>query len=484
MPSVRCQRQIHNPVSALDRRGPGCYDGRVIEQTIPFGDTTVPVELPDRTRIVSRGGGTAGTGGGLQPVPDEAQAVRDALDRPLVLPPIRDLVRPDAKVVVAFDDPTVTSYGAIRRVAIEGVLAQLADAGVPERNVQLICANALHRKFTHDEIATTIGKELVQRFGERLFCHDAEDRANIVDLGVTARGYDVELSRHAAEADLCVYVNAGLHLGFSGGWKSVAVGLSTWKSIRHTHHPDGMSMSVTHNRMHDVLNEQGAHIEAALGKRIYKVECVLASPTKVAHVWAGGVAETRAPALEVMASRNPPRRSQAEPADVIVYGLPAWSPYAIFGTMNPILTLVSSGLGYLGGHIEALGKPGCTVVLASPCPDTWDDEHHPSYRDVWDRVLPQTRDPYEIMARYTDEFVTHAGYIDRYRNGVAFHPIHGLLATHPLRRLKHASRVIVAGAQDPAIPRHIGFEHAATVEDAIAAAERQHGADCSIVCVN
>lgn len=452
--------------------------------TIPFGETSVTAELPARARVVSRGGGAPGSGGGPQPVDDLGAAMRDALDHPLGLPAIRELVRPGQRVVIAFDDPTVTSFGPVRRVAIEAVLAQLADAGVAARDVTLICANALHRKFTRDELATIIGQELVDRFGERLFCHDAEDSDNLVYLGQTARGYDVELSRHAAEADLCVYVNAGLHLGFSGGWKSVAVGLSTWRSIRHTHHPDGMSMSVLNNRMHDVLNEMGAHIEASLGKRIYKIECVLASPTKVAHVWAGGVSETRVAAIEVMASRNPPRRSQAEPADIVLYGLPAWSPYAVFGTMNPILTLISSGLGYLGGHIEALGKPGCTVILATPCPETWDMEHHPSYPEVWRRVLPQTRDPYEITRRFETEFATHAGYIERYRHGVAFHPVHAILATHPLRRLKHAARVIVAGAEDPAVPRHVGFEYAPTVEDAIAMAERKHGADSSIVCVN
>jgi hypothetical protein len=148
--------------------------------------------------------------------------------------------------------------------------------------------------------------------------------------------------------------------------------------------------------------------------------------------------------------------------------------------MNPILTLISSGLGYLGGYIEALGKPGCTVVLATPCPETWDMEHHPSYIDAWNRVLPETRDPYEIMARYTDEFATHAGYIERYRHGVAFHPVHAILATHPLRRLKHASRVIVAGALDPAVPAHVGFDYAPSVEDALASV----GDDASIVCVN
>ena len=453
-------------------------------QTLPFGDATVTVDLPQRTRVIARGG-APGSGGGLAPVADLAAAVRNALDHPLGLPPIREMVRPGARVAIAFDDPTVTSFGPIRGVAIEGVLAQLAEAGVPEANVSLICANALHRKFTRDELATIIGRDLVDRFGDRLFCHDAEDAANIVSFGTTAaHGYDVELSRQAAEADLCVYVNAGLHLGFSGGWKSVAVGLSTWRSIRHTHHPDGMSMSVLHNRMHDVLNEQGAHLEASLGKRIYKIECVLAGPTKIAHVWAGGVSETRAAALEVMASRNPPRRSQAEPADVVVYGLPAWSPYAVFGTMNPILTLISSGLGYLGGYIEALGRPGCDVILATPCPETWDMEHHPSYRDAWDRVLPESRDPYEIMRRFGTEFATHAGYIERYRHGVAFHPVHAVLATHPLRRMKHAARVIVAGAEDPAVPRHVGFEYAATVEDAIRDAEHAHGSDCSIVCVN
>jgi hypothetical protein len=451
--------------------------------TLPYGDGTIQAELPERARLIARSGG-AGTGGGLRPVEDLEAAVRDALDHPLGLPPIREMVRADSTVVIAFDDPTVTSFGPIRRVAIEAILAQLREAGVAEANIRLICANALHRKFTAEELATIIGQDLVDRFGERLFCHDAEDAANIINYGTTEHGYDVEISRHAVEADLCIYINAGLHLGFSGGWKSIAVGLSTWKSIRHTHHPDGMSMSVLNNRMHDVLNEMGAHLERSMGKRFYKIECVQASPTKIANIWAGGVTETRAAALEVMASRNPPRRSQADPADVVVYGLPAWSPYAVFGTLNPILTLISSGLGYLGGYIEALGKPGCTVVLATPVPEEWDTAHHPSYKDCWDRVLPVTRDPYDIMRRFGEEFATHAGYIERYRNGVAFHPVHAVLATHPLRRLKHAGRIVVAGAVDPAVPRHVGFDAATSIEDALVDAQARHGPECSIVCVN
>ena len=167
----------------------------------------------------------------------------------------------------------------------------------------------------------------------------------------------------------------------------------------------------------------------------------------------------------------------------MVYGLPAWSPYATFARMNPILTLISSGLGYLGGYIEALGKPGCSVIMATPCPEQWDMEHHPAYPEVWNRILPQTLDPYEISERFTDEFATRADYIDLYRNGNAFHPLHAIMATHPLKRLRHAARVFVAGAQDPAVPKHIGFIPASTVEEAISQAERFHGRDCSVVCV-
>ncbi len=451
--------------------------------SLPYGESTVQVALPERARVVRGGGG--GGGQRLEPVADQEAALRAALAQPMGLPRIRELVPSTGRVLIAFDDPTVPSYGPVRRLAIEAVLAELAEAGVPEEQVTLVCANALHRKWTRQELASVLGEELVQRFGTRLFCHDAEDRENLVDLGTTASGYDVEMHRLVTESDLTVYVNAACHMGFGGGWKSVVVGLSTWRSIRWTHTPDGMSMSVRDNRMHQVFDEMGEHLEAYLGRRIFKIETILANATTIGRIWAGGVSETRAAALEVLQQRHPPRRSeaQAERADVVIYGVPNWSPYATFAGLNPILTLISSGLGYLGGYIEALGKPGCSVIITTPCPEEWDREHHAAYPEVWERVLPETRDPYKITERFGEEFATHEGYIDRYRNGYAFHPIHAILATHPLKRLKHAGRVYVAGAEDPKVPEHVGFISTPTVENAIAEAERIHGRDCSIVCV-
>ncbi|HEU4370905.1 MAG TPA: lactate racemase domain-containing protein [Methylomirabilota bacterium] len=439
---------------------------------LPYGDGTLSAALPAGTRRLSSEAATA-----LPPLADLDGAVRAALASPLGLPRIRDLVRPEARVTIAFDDHTTGSFGPIRPVAIRAVLDELAQAGVTPAQVRLVCANALHRMCRPAELRRLLDDGLVRDFGARLSCHDAEDLEQIADLGLTAEhGYPVEVSRLVTDADLTVYVNTNHIRGFTGGWKSVCIGLSTWTSIRVTHDPDGMSMSLDRNRMHAVLDEMGHHLEARLGRRVFKLDTVLADPLHASHVFAGGVDETRRAALEVQSGRYPPRRGAApEPCDVLVYGVPDSSPYAIWASVNPILTLISMGLGYLGGMIEAAGKPGCTVVMAAAAREGWDAVHHPSYRDVWERVLPYTRDPYEITARFEDEFARHPDYIDAYRHRFAFHPIHGILATHPLKRLRRVGRVIVAAPRDAHVPRHLGYEVAASVEEAVARALAVHG---------
>lgn len=451
-----------------------------MEDQIVFGDRMIPVTLPDHVRSAPPELATS-----LSPVENLEETIRNALRAPLGLPPLREMARPNWKVTIAFDDPTVPCFAPVWEIAIPLVLEELERGGVKKRNVTLLCANSLHRKFTRMELAKVMGTSLVQEFGYRLICHDAEDPENLCYMGTTESGYDVEVHRLVAESDLTIYVNTVVWRGFSGGWKSICVGLSTYRSIRWHHSPDGMSMSVERNRMHEMLNEMGSHLERKIGKeRIFKIETMLANPLQVANVWAGSVWETRKAALKVLREQYPPRREMLdEKADIVLYGIPNWSPYAAFSIVNPILTLISTGLGYMGGVIQAFGKPGCSVILATPCVDQWQEVHHPSYREVWEKILPRTRNPYEIKDLFEDDFAHRPEYIYKYRFCNGFHPIHGIMATYPLKRLLHASKVYVAGAQDPSLPLHVGFESTATVEEAIKKAQAIHGKDASIVFV-
>jgi hypothetical protein len=451
-----------------------------MDEQIVFGDRMIPVKLPNRTQVASPGISIP-----LPPVQNLRGAIQEALRNPLGLPPLAELAKPGWKVTIAFDDPTVPCFAPVWEPAIRLVLEELDRAGVKKKDIFLLCANALHRKFTRRELAKVIGKNLVEEFGYRLLCHDAEDPQNLSYLGTTVSGYDVEVNRFVTDSDLTVYLNTVVWRGFNGGWKSICVGLSTYRSIRWHHSPEGMSMSLDRNPMHDMLNEMGARLEEELGeKRIFKIETVLANPLQVAHVWCGTVAETRRAALEVVRRNLSARRDMVEEkADIVLYGVPNWSPYASFSTMNPLLTLVSTGLGYLGGVIEAMGKPGCSVIMATPCPDQWDEIHHPSYREVWDRILRDTRDPYEIRDLFEEDFAHRPEYIYKYRFGYGFHPLHGILATYPLKRLRYAGRVFVAGAEKPSLAAHLGLAPKDTVEASIAEAEEIHGKDASIVFI-
>src|SRR5207248_4799473 len=94
----------------------------------------------------------------------------------------------------------------------------------------------------------------------------------IEHLGDTGAGHPVDVSRHVAGSDLTIYVNASTTRGFSGGWKSVCVGLSSYRSIRSHHDPDTMSMSLDRNRMHEILDAMGRVVVDRLGRdRVFKI---------------------------------------------------------------------------------------------------------------------------------------------------------------------------------------------------------------------
>ncbi|MBW1682548.1 MAG: DUF2088 domain-containing protein [Deltaproteobacteria bacterium] len=451
-----------------------------MDDQIVFGDRMIPVRLPDNVVEVPQALTVP-----LEPVEDIAAAYRQALQAPLGRKPLSETVRPGWRVTIAFDDPTVPCFAPVWEPAIELVLQELEKGGVKRKHVTLLCANALHRKFTRGELARVLGDRLVKEFGYRLICHDAEDPENLVYLGVSEGGFDVEINRLVADSDLTVYVNTVVWRGFTGGWKSFCVGLASYRCIRWHHTPDSMSMSMDKNRMHEILDDMGAMVEEKIGKeRIFKVETALANPLQMHKAWAGGVKETRQAALQLMKSHLKPRREiLEEKADIVLYGIPQWSPYAAFSVMNPMLTVLSTGLGYLGGVIEAMGKPGCTTILASPVQDRWNHRHHPTHKEIWEEILPNYRDPYEIVDLFEEDFLHRPEYIYKYRHCHGFHPVHGLMTTYPLKRLKHTSRVIIAGAEDPSMVTHMGFEYSPTVERAIDMARESHGKDASIAFV-
>lgn len=89
-------------------------------------------------------------------------------------------------------------------------------------------------------------------------------------------------------------------------------------------------------------------------------------------------------------------------------------------------------------------------------------------------------DPDEALRRFADDLAGRAEYLEAYRHGNGFHPVHPLMGLFPLSRLRHAGRVLVAGIEEPRLATHAGFTPVGSVEEAIERALAIHGADASI----
>ena len=474
-----------------------------------------------------------------EPLPgirDVDAAIDQALENPLGSPPLRSLLKAGMKLTIAVDDISLPlppmRAPDIRGRVIEHVLELAARAGVDD--VKITIANSLHRRMTPKEIKRAVGERVFRSFWpEALTNHDAEDRANLVHIGQTDRGEDVEINRRAAESDLLVYVNINL-VAMDGGHKSVPVGLGSYKSLRHHHNVNTMLhsrsyMDPTASALHDSTGRMGKLLANSL--KIFTIETTLNNDTfgkpfdflqkrewewsvadqaaflaakrstdrtpphvkrQIFHRIAApygitGVTAGETEAVHEVTLRNVHRQQTVEvdgQADVLVAGLPYISPYNVNSILNPIL-VVCLGLGYFYNMYRGkpLVRPGGTMIMFHPVRKEFHSVHHPSYIDFFEDVLAETTDPAQIEAKFEEQFANDPWYIHLYRSSYAYHGVHPFYmwywAAHAMDQL---GDVIFVGGERSTVSR-LGFRTASTLGDALDMASETVGSSPKITAM-
>jgi hypothetical protein len=464
---------------------------------------------------------------------DVAAAIAAALDSPLGMDPLNALLRAGMKLTIAFDDVSLPlppmREPDIRALVIEQVLERAYRAGVDD--IHLIAALALHRRMTPAELKRAVGARVFDEFyPDRLYNHDAEDKDAIVDLGDTADGQHVELSKRAAESDLLVYVNINL-VTMDGGHKSVAVGLGTYRSLKRHHTPDALRnsrsfMDPEKSELHQRASSQGEVVEAAVP--IFHIETTLNNdmyggplrflakpearwtpreqatfaalkrttdrmpaklrrdmfhkqyaPYAVTSVNAGAVSPVHEVTLERCAVQQAVQVHGQ--ADVVTAGLPYVGPYNVNSILNPVLVMCM-GLGYFFNLYKGvpLAREGGVMIFTHPVTPEFHPVHHPSYVDFYEEVLTETRDPTEIHKRFERAYAEDEWYRHLYRTSYAYHGVHPLYMWYwGAHGMEHLGDVIFVGG-DPEACRRLGFRRADTMRDALEMAEQVVGRDPSV----
>ncbi|SDR86497.1 lactate racemase domain-containing protein [Microlunatus soli] len=438
---------------------------------LEYGDGHLDAELPDDAIEIRAGQ----SGAEPDPLPDPVAATREAVQNPVGMPRLDQLVGPRSKITIAFPDRVKGGVhdSAHRRVAVPLLLDELERAGVSSRDVTLVCAIGLHRKNTEDEFAALLGDDTLSRLDpSQIVNHDAEDPDQMVDIGTSRHGDPVQMNRRLLDADLSImlgHTSGNPYGGYSGGYKMPATGLTSWRSIRSHHSPGTMQRpdfvpASTDSHFRHQLQAIGRAMEAAMPRPFFTVDAVLDAASRQLKVAAGAIAEVEQ-ATWPTAGRRTELVLDGPPADVLVVGMPRNFHYGNGMGSNPILMMQAAGSSISRAKNALRADP--VIIVASVCDGWFNDDEFPATVAVYDAL--QTVDTAADLTRFEDEFSTRTDWVEAYRHGGAYHPFHAFSMAYMGGLAKINSRsVIIAGAQRPDLAHGMGAATAATVEEALA----------------
>lgn len=468
-------------------------------------------ELPSDARIL------------LPPIPlpgleNFAEACERAVEEPLSGEPLGKLLRPNVRVAVVIDDPTLPMPPPskdCRREMLSAVISALSNHGVRSNRVTVLVANGLSRQWRLAELNELFGVQSTSAYP--IQSHDAEAGTALMRLGEEPQG-PVEFNRALCEADVVIHLNV-VSMPLMAGLFGLATGATGYRTARFLSSPQILATDdapyVPGSAYHRIHEKVGGYLAKQVP--IFQVTTVLNNElwapalgallrseeglTRPLQMWNALPAAVRHRAARMLKSNYRPiavlagrpedvapralelfYRQHEVPAesetDVLVFGLPDLGPASIGAAQNPILS-ANLALGYVGNLFSErpLLRQGGAIIFANPLAPVFDRRAHLPHEEFYEKVLRIERDPLAIHERFEPYFAGRPEFVSSYQRRFAFHGAHPLYSwylTHPVRR--RAGKIIVAHG-DPRACARLGFTPAVDVEEAIEKARDFIGAE-------
>ncbi len=218
--------------------------------TFPYGSEKIKLDIPDRNLLgVLDAQSCAG-------VEKPTQTVREAIENPIGAPILSDIANPSQSVAIVVDDHT---RGLPCAVLLNPVIEKLYAAGIKEENITIIFGTGTHRATTPEEQQKLLCDVECQSHNTIVHNCDATD---LVNIGTTSFGTEVNINRAFFEADLRILTgDIGYHYyaGFGGGRKSILPAISGRATINANHgmltHPKATTGNLEGNPIHLDMTE-------------------------------------------------------------------------------------------------------------------------------------------------------------------------------------------------------------------------------------
>ncbi len=404
--------------------------------SIPYGDSERVVRVPEANLLAVVAPNP------VAPCGDPSGEVRRALEHPIGSARLQDAVAGAERVVILADDLT-------RQTPVEIILPALLDAinagGVRDEQVTVVIALGTHRPMTPAEIEAHFGPEVTARV--KIINNPWQDPAAMVDLGVTANGTPITVSRVALEADFLLGVGSITphHIpGYSGGAKIVQPGITGAATTGATHYLSTRSSRSYLGVVENPVRAEMETIAARVGLKAI-LNGVLNASGELVQAFYGDPVQAHRAGVEVA------RQVYGVPvpgaADIVVAGshpcdLEFWQAHK---SLYPADRVV---------------KEGGTIIVVTPCPEGVSVTHAP--------MLEFTAQDAARIQRFIEE-------------GTITDLVSGALALAWAKVRERAGVSLVSDGITPEETRALGFTPYATVDAALSAALEKHGPDAKIL---
>ena len=334
------------------------------------------------------------------------EGIRRAFAEPIGKPPLREYAKGRRDAAILIDDLTRPTP-AYRTLPY--ILEELAEAGLDDSKVRIVCAIAAHRSMTREDFIKKIGLDLVDRL--EVINHNAYD--NLEHYGSSSLGIPIWVNREFARSDLKIAAGMITPRGhmFGGGAKLLLPGACGRQTIYLNHsycppdtfrqHLDEVARIVgLEYIVNPLLNGKGeimamvtGDTEKAywhgvdIGKDLYRTKVPADMDIVVCNAWPKDTEGTQAGMgrVPLYATRN--EALKPDGTLVITAGCP--EGLGFHSVMGPGTTFRTRGRSGVGGRIRPV--PQVRQIVFSPGMNKYDVRaqfgEHVLFCKTWPDVL-------------------------------------------------------------------------------------------------
>jgi nickel-dependent lactate racemase len=310
---------------------------------------------------------------------NETDTLMDALQNPIQSKSFDDFLSDARDVLFIVNDGT-------RPTPTAKVLDMLYEK-ISRYSIRFIVATGVHRGPTEEELQEIFGSHL-DEFRDRIVIHDAEKEEDMVSIGVSKNGTEMQVNRLGMEAHKIVIIGSvepHYFAGYTGGRKAFLPGIASYRTIEQNHKlalkSSAQALTLEGNPVHEDMEDA---IQAIKDKEIFSIMTVLDREDRIYAATAGDITESLKAAIEK--SHEVFSVEIKEKADIVV----AVAPYPMDVDLYQSQKAIDNAkLGL---------NPNGILILIAKC-------RSGVGHDTFVRLLSETHNPQDALDRIRKKYV-------------------------------------------------------------------------------